>query len=362
MNRRSLVPLLVLLPALSTLLTATDAHAQRRTAAQIQNFIPNARAFGMGGAFTAVARDEWAVWWNPAALGSARSLAASFVPYSDLLPGLDEGSSLLSGAAAGARNGIGGGAYFGYMDETFPGSDLDSIWPWDVNPYEMAMHLAVGADLTRVMGHEDVPLAVNVGASVKRLTTHFAPYWAGGEELVSGSAYDADLAASIVAHLPLRAHEAAENRLTASYAHVRRNVFDRRIEYEDGQGRSDALGSLGRTGVAALAELWRNPRGPNAELTLAFDREASPRGIHEGSMHHYGVEAGLFTTFYARYGVITHPYEDSRRETWGVGLAADRVLPARLRAWRVRLDYARGPQVDSIDDAEQVTLSMGTMH
>jgi len=65
------------LPALSSLLVASSAHATKY-AGEFLKVPIGARAVGMGGAFTAVADDATAIWWNPAGM--------IYLPYREVLP------------------------------------------------------------------------------------------------------------------------------------------------------------------------------------------------------------------------------------------------------------------------------------
>ena len=67
-----------LLPfALAGLLAAPAAHATKY-AGEFLKVPVGARAVGMGGAFTAVADDATAIWWNPAGM--------VYLPYHEVLP------------------------------------------------------------------------------------------------------------------------------------------------------------------------------------------------------------------------------------------------------------------------------------
>lgn len=66
-----------LLIALASVLAAPSAHATKYAAEFLKVQI-GARAIGMGGAFTAVADDATAMWWNPAGM--------VYLPYREVLP------------------------------------------------------------------------------------------------------------------------------------------------------------------------------------------------------------------------------------------------------------------------------------
>jgi len=63
--------------ALASLLAAPSAHATKY-AGEFLKVPVGARAVGMGGAFTAVADDATAIWWNPAGM--------IYLPYKEVLP------------------------------------------------------------------------------------------------------------------------------------------------------------------------------------------------------------------------------------------------------------------------------------
>ena len=63
--------------ALASVLAAPSAHATKY-AAEFLKVQVGARAIGMGGAFTAVADDATAMWWNPAGM--------VYLPYREVLP------------------------------------------------------------------------------------------------------------------------------------------------------------------------------------------------------------------------------------------------------------------------------------
>src|SRR6266850_2264315 len=86
---------------------ATTARAQSEAGGISTLFAPGARADGMGRAFTAVANDANAIWWNPGGLAFIRGHDISLT-YSQLVPGLADDVSWSYPAYAQHVEGWGG--------------------------------------------------------------------------------------------------------------------------------------------------------------------------------------------------------------------------------------------------------------
>jgi hypothetical protein len=134
---------------------------------------PGARQNGMGAAGVALIGDPSdAVWWNPAALGFARSVSVQGT-RSRLLPGLYDDVIYLEGAGAvpvGTLGGIGVGfTHLSYGEQDFGNGPF--------TPNEISPAASVGL---RVFP------GLSVGATLKWVRIQLAPKWLSGEATTFG--------------------------------------------------------------------------------------------------------------------------------------------------------------------------------
>ncbi len=354
----SMLCVTVLLFAAATI--PSTARAQHTTAAAVQNFVPSPRAMGMGNAFTAIADDGWAVWWNPGALSLMDQACAGL--YSSAKPwGRPYDFKLRTAAVAGGHDGIGFGAHYarlGYGEST--ATDDSGLEIGTFESYDDAFHLAGSVDLIRVLGRRPAPVSLGVGASLKRIHTFLAPGFATPDHKdAEGSAYDVDLGLLCQGRTPLRVGDRDLGAFDVSAGWVQRNLFDAEISYRD-HNNGDPIGSFSRVGFAAHVSLGSYRVFPALlDITAAIDQTGPLHRYGGGAIKNRGLEVGLLHFVYLRTGKIEDKRGDVVGTTSGWGVGPELRIAGGDRTARLRLDYAKVPQADPLPKLEQYSLSFG---
>lgn len=317
------------------------AHTQVFAMVLADDLVPDPRAQGMGGAFTALAEGGWAVWWNPGALGLTPEVSVGLFSSATLLPLPSFDVRLRSAAFAVSRDGFGVGAHFARADMgELPVRDQDDVVIGTFQPFDSAIHLACGVDLVRAFRHRASPVGVGLGASVKRL--HFD--W-DLDDPGAGTAYDANLGLLLRSRTPLRSEGREFGAIAGSVGYVRRNVFDQGIRFRG--GGSAPLGSFNRLGFAAHLALGRHPNlGTAVDLTFALDESGVFGDRARYERRNYGLEVGALGTVFWRYGTFDKSFYRIDCNTWGIGLDPDILFRRWLGQARLHFDYAAGSYQD----------------
>jgi hypothetical protein len=132
---------------------ATTARAQSEAGGASTLIAPGARADGMGRAFTAVANDANAIWWNPAGLAFTRGHDIS-MSYTQLVPDLAPDVNYSYPAYVQHVEGWGGlGASVGYLSYgKSEATDEEGNIVGEFNSYELVPAIAYGTELADNLG------------------------------------------------------------------------------------------------------------------------------------------------------------------------------------------------------------------
>jgi hypothetical protein len=146
---------------------AASAQAQSEAGGISTLFAPGARADGMGRAFTAVANDANAIWWNPGGLAFIRGHDISLT-YSQLVPDLASDVNWSYPVYAQHVEGWGGlGASVGYLSYgKSEATDVDGNVTGEFTSYELVPSIAYGTELADNVGF---------GVALKLIRVDLAP-------------------------------------------------------------------------------------------------------------------------------------------------------------------------------------------
>ncbi|MCB9463684.1 MAG: hypothetical protein H6682_08390 [Candidatus Eisenbacteria bacterium] len=340
-------------PVLLVTAFAGSGLAQFTSGAQSQDITPNARAQGMGRAFTAIAEGPNATWWNPGSLALQTSISMSPWSSADLVPEFAD-VQFNSYGIVGARKGTGFSFHLSNLD--YGSSDFG-------DSSEYTLLLGGGLDLVSLTGHRPGPLSVGVGMNLKRFSVDLKPDWAAPERVgESGSGWDFDLGALVGYEVPLDLGEsewAGDSSLRFRGGAVLKNFLDSTIDYDE-QNESDPL--LRRTclGLAIDGTFGRlEPLGPIVQAVASIDHISSSLGRRD--IQHWGGELTLLNMVSLRRGHIEDKdgaITDST-EGYGVGFS----FPFRggsVRSVRFQYDHAEVPQATGLSHVlhDSIALSV----
>lgn len=318
----------------------------------VQDVVPDARAEGMGRAFTAIADGPSGIWWNPGGLGLQRGWGAT--PFSTQIVGhpsrdADKATLRFYGLAGRVRR-IGIATHFGRWEYEA------GAWP---RVSDSSLLLGFGVDLVELRrGEADPRLQWGVGAALRRNSIHVsAGTWPDGERhgALDEDAWDLDLGtvarlAQPILGLPSFPISPAAQGVDSSFLAGRfglkiQNSLDRRIGPGDSpMGRVLRVGFGLEGGFIATPPLGHLLHAlATFDIEKSFTEEEVPRNLK------YGFEAVLLGIFAYRYGelddhrrfTIYRPdgrevvERNYRRATHGIGI---RMGGERLS---VGLDYAK---------------------
>ncbi|MCA9727866.1 MAG: hypothetical protein KC729_09305, partial [Candidatus Eisenbacteria bacterium] len=313
--------------------------------AQSQDIPPDARAQGMGRAFTAIAEGPSAGWWNPAALAEIREIAVS--PYSKarLVPDFSSDTYIRTYAAAVPIGPVGVAVHRSSLDYgTQPGGFESS---------ESTNLLGAGLDLVPILADRPSPWEAQVGLNVKWVRAHQDTPLAD----LTGNGYDLDAGVRAGYRIPLGVLRPEDSSLRFRAAAVRRNVFDREIKYSPAD--KDPLIRIDRVGLAAELALIPVPVVGNlVRIVGGLDRELSPYE-DEKDITTRGLEVSLLGMFAIRRGHIEDKSGQVVDDTDGYGVGFDLDLSERssvIRRIGCRFDHATVPQARGLERVTHESL------
>lgn len=318
---------------------------------------PDARALGMGEAFTAVAEGPAAVWWNPGALALSRGVAISPFSRRQLLPEILDDYRIYSAGGAAEIGIVGLGFHYSDLDLDFGG-----LWS------EYTLHFGVGVDMQRLIATESAAFDWGIGAAFKYSSITIRPSDDGLTES-SGTGWDADLGSLAVYRFPMQITSSGGREYVAVRGGVNwKSVFGRDVELGEVEQRDPFEQSvvLGVASELVLKEATPSRHFLRATLSLEHQEFIGSSSEVPG-IQRYGFELGLGvpadnpTLFLApRVGYINDIYNEIRDVAYGGGIGAD--IPFRDGAIGGRFDYARVPRSEGLEPENQYTVSLWTRY
>ncbi len=336
---RSLVSKILVIGSLWCLTAAGPSQAQQTAGGAVLYITPSSRADGMGRAFSSIADDPSATWWNPAGLGFLTNDAA-MSNYAKLVPDLadDVFHLYLTGFHHSESWGTLGGS-FSYLsygkNQVTKGEDPGGV-PTVVDSftsYELAPSISFGTKLNENMA---------VGFSVKFLYVNLAP----GRALVeSGVGTGTDIKGSgqsVAADfgLLLRKNIKMGSRETEIGAGVVIQNLGPSISFVD-QANSDPLPRNLLVGVHSTVHLQEGYK-----LTTAVDLQRPLVNSKDSNIWHLGGELQVAGTLVGRAGYIHDPDGDIKSPTYGLGITISKI----------RLDFASVPQASGLQRVKKFGL------
>jgi len=303
---------------------AGSARAQSEAGAQSLLIAPGARSDGMGRAFTAIANDANAVWWNPGGMAFARGHDASFM-YTQLVPDLADDVNYSYLAYVQHVEGWGGiGGSVGYLSygkslatDEF-GNDIGEF-----TSYEIAPTIAYGTEIVSNFG---------VGVSLKLVRVDLAPAFVSLDGRAGrGTTFAADIGGLVKAPGIKSSFGAVIQNLGPNIAYIDEDQSDplgRNLKV--GVGYSPFENEVHRVLVAADANRFLLPG-----RTLAVD------------VWSVGAEYEFNRLLALRMGYISDPRGTIEDMTFGLGLG--------YRGFR--FDYASVPQSEFLERVNRFSAS-----
>ncbi len=146
---------------------SNTARAQSEAGGQSTLIAPDARADGMGRAFTAIANDANAIWWNVGGMAFARGHDVTLM-YIPLVPDLSDDVNYSNISYVQHSDGLGGIgfsiAYLSYGKSQ--ATDVDGNPTGEFTSYELVPAIAYGTDLGQNLG---------LGIALKLIRVDLAP-------------------------------------------------------------------------------------------------------------------------------------------------------------------------------------------
>jgi hypothetical protein len=299
------------------------ARAQSEAGGISTLFAPGARADGMGRAFTAVANDANAIWWNPGGLAFIRGHDISLT-YSQLVPGLADDVSWSYPAYAQHVEGWGGLAAsvaylsYGKSEATNEAGDVTG----EFTSYEVVPGIGYGTELADNLGF---------GIALKLVRVDLAPAAVTLDDRDGrGTTFAADL--GLLMKMP-----GSRTSIGAALSNLGPD-----ISYID-EDQSDPLGRNIRIGVAYTpfeTEAHRVLVAADASRFLIPGRTLAVDVWDAGAEYEFNRLIAL------RAGYISDPRGDVTDFTFGMGL--------NYRG--IRFDYASVPQSSFLDRVSRFTV------
>jgi hypothetical protein len=308
-------------PFLAALLQILFTHsAEAQTS---QNLPPDARARGMGEAYTAIAEGAAATWWNPGALGLLDRISLTFISPMDYGPRQDGGNIIhRSFGISGRQRALGYGVHLNHMQ--WGQSDLTNEQGMPIGsykPFDYTLLMGVGTDLLPAFRLRSKYIKLGVGSNL-RVVHHNAPpaRFALDHRSDSATGWDFDVGMLTTVQMPFDL-DPTDHHLGASFAAVhlgavRTAVFERKIG--TGGGHSDDLERLSRVGGAVelgLADV--RPIGHLVRAIYAVERHEEPNWSRLYDV--WGLEVTLLNFLSIRTGHIDDPDHAYVVDTHGVG-------------------------------------------
>lgn len=303
---------------------AASAQAQSEAGGISTLFAPGARADGMGRAFTAVANDANAIWWNPGGLAFIRGHDISMT-YSQLVPGLADDVNWSYPAYAQHVEGWGGLAasvsYLSYGKSE--ATDLEGNVTGEFTSYEVVPAIGYGTELADNIGFGVALKLIRVDLASAEVTLDGR---AG-----RGTTFGADIGGLV--------------RMPAARVSV-----------------GAVLSNLGPD-IAYIDEDQADPLGRNIRLGLAYtpfendvhrvlvaadaSRFLIPGRVLAVDVWNAGLEYEFNRLLSLRGGYMSDPLGDITDWTFGLG----------LNYHGVRVDYASVPQSSYLDRVSRFSLA-----
>lgn len=303
---------------------APSALAQSEAGGISTLFAPGARADGMGRAFTAVANDANAIWWNPGGLAFLRGHDIS-VTHSQLVPGLADDVSWSYPVYAQHVEGWGGlGASVGYLSYgQSEATDEEGNVTGTFTSYELVPAIAYGTELADNLGF---------GVALKLIRVDLAPATVTLDGRAGrGTTFAADLGALV--KMP-----GARTSIGAVLSNLGPD-----IAYID-EDQSDPLGRNIRVGAA-----YTPFENDVHRVLVAADasRFLIPGRVLAVDVWNAGLEYEFNRLIALRGGYVSDPIGDITDWTFGLGLSYRGV----------RFDYASVPQSSFLDRVSRFSLA-----
>ena len=314
----------------------------------------DARAAGMGGAFSAIATGPWGGITNPGAYCLPPLFQAGY-SYTDLGARNSQADyqSLAANVSLAELAGLGAGR--NHLDHGFiERHDQQDRFLGQVNPTDDTEWIGASVDLARIFSRGRSHVSFGLGVNYKHLKRKTMPADSLSLILEEEAINDFDLGALFGIVVPLAG--ATNDTLAAPKSHLRlsaavvlRNVGNGQFEVAD----SDLIEEAGKTtvvgGGAELALGRRTPTRHIAVLRVAaefrhFEQQRPDDTFTQQLLvvqdsEHYGAELLLGGFVSGRIGYVVDSNRDLSETTYGAG--AQLMIPG-LRI-HVRLDYARVP-------------------
>lgn len=302
----------------------SSARAQSEAGGISTLFAPGARADGMGRAFTAVANDANAIWWNPGGLAFLRGHDISLT-YTQLVPDLANDVNWSYPAYAQHVEGWGGlGASVGYLSYgKSEATDVEGNVTGEFTSYEVVPAIAYGTELADNLGF---------GVALKLIRVDLAPEAVTLDQKNGrGTTFAADIGGMV--KMP-----GAKVSLGAALSNLGPD-----IAYID-EDQSDPLGRNIRFGVA-----YTPLENDVHRVLVAADasRFLIPGRVLAVDVWNAGAEYEFNRLIALRAGYISDPLGDITDFTFGLGLMYRGV----------RFDYASVPQSSFLDRVNRFSLA-----
>lgn len=303
---------------------ASSARAQSEAGGISTLFAPGPRADGMGRAFTAVANDANAIWWNPGGLAFLRGHEVSLT-YTQLVPDLANDVNWSYPVYAQHVEGWGGlAASVGYLSYgKSEATDEEGNVTGEFTSYEVVPAIAYGTELADNVGF---------GVALKLIRVDLAPETVTLDNRSGrGTTFAADLGGLV--KMP-----GAKVSLGAALSNLGPD-----IAYID-EDQSDPLGRNIRLGVA-----YTPFENDVHRVLVAADasRFLIPGRVLAVDVWNAGAEYEFNRLIALRAGYISDPLGDITDYTFGLGLMYKGV----------RFDYASVPQSSFLDRVNRFALA-----
>ena len=314
----------------------------------------DARALGMGGAFTAVAEGPTAVWWNPGALGAQPEVSVALWSQRNLdyvTPFSSRNTAEYVGAAANGRVGflgigIQGSHFVGGLESLrapLPGGSM-------AQHRETTWYLGVGGDLLRALRVDTQRLRWGVGTALK--TTQLE---VGGD----ARGWDLDLGTLVTAEFPVSL-AAGEHRgtVTTRLGITAQGIFAGDLEVPT-YFPYEMLRSL-RLGMGVEARLKETPAGRHEmSLLLAVDVQHFRGALRRADpLVAFGMEVRGYDIVALRLGFVDGTGASAARLDLGFGLGTGTIRVDADNAFSLSFDFA---SLDASNRTEHITFS-GAWH
>ena len=367
------IVLLIGIPLSLLLVSRADAS---RVGANSQLIKPEARSYGMGLAFTAIAEGPAAGFWNPAALGlnSGFWLGKS---EAQLVPDLADDIWMRGKHFTLSAGGIGFAFYRNYLDYgkspiTTDSPDIDGSF----DSYEYINSFGLGVDLKHLgLFADNDNMQAALGANYRYFKVDLvAGHTIPEIEVPAADTWDLDLGAMWTGHLPLPEFTIEVPPLFSGLSSpdgsryssiglrgglVVKNVLAHEITFIDDEVVSP-LGRFLHTGIAAEATLQSLP--PFAHIVrvlVAWDRQSIMEPDIDWVENYRGFEINLLGIFSYRRGYIDDPDGDITDSTEGHGFGFDFMFENWLfTRLGFAYDYADVPQAADLDRVDKESYSL----